>query len=96
MRTNHSAIQRIQVGFVGLLVVMLFVTLANMVFDRMTGSSRTADKAGATPQAPVAGATAPTQDEPLAELGVTPTVSNEPEAGTATGQPKMDGAGQQP
>ena len=62
---KQSAIQRIQVGLVGLVVVLLFVTLANMVLDRVSDGPQT----GGVPEA------APLtteKDEPLAELGVTP------------------------
>ena len=66
---RQSAIQRIQVGVIGLVVVLLFVTLASMVLDRVSEgpqaggspeSSATVDEKNETP------------DEPLAELGVTP------------------------
>ncbi|MBL0923678.1 MAG: hypothetical protein IBJ12_04320 [Sphingomonadaceae bacterium] len=66
---RQSAMQRIQVGLVGLVVVLLFVSIANMVLDRVTGS---VDKASLpeSSQATVVKEVPP--DEPLAELGVTP------------------------
>jgi hypothetical protein len=69
---RESALQRIQVGVVGLVVVLLFVSLANMVMDR----AFVGDSNGG------AGITGvlfekDTPDEPLAELGVTPVVESE-------------------
>lgn len=84
---RQSAMQRIQVGLIGLVVVLLFVSLATMVLERVadvpTGAGTVStsviveepDKAGVP-------------DEPLAELGVTP-VANE---GSATkGMPSASG-----
>lgn len=66
---KQSAIQRIQVGLVGLVVVLLFVTLANMVLDRVSDGPQS----GAMPDAtPLIVDKDKTPDEPLAELGVTP------------------------
>ena len=66
---RQSAIQRIQVGVVGLVVVLLFVTLANMVLDRV---SDTPQAGGMPDAAPLTTDKDETPDEPLAELGVTP------------------------
>jgi hypothetical protein len=66
---KQSAIQRIQVGLVGLLVVLLFVTLANMVLDRVSDGPQTG---GIPDAAPLIADKDKTPDEPLAELGVTP------------------------
>jgi hypothetical protein len=75
-RPAESAMQRIQVGLIGLLTVLLFVWVANLVLDRV----------GQEPVAGSEGAAVATKksdelpkDEPLAELGVTPTVSSEAE-----------------
>lgn len=66
---KQSAIQRIQVGLVGLVVVLLFVTLANMVLDRVSDGPQT----GGVPEtATLTADKDATPDEPLAELGVTP------------------------
>lgn len=65
---RQSAMQRIQVGLVGLVVVLLFVSLANMVLDRV---SDTPAGTATTPDAVTADAEK-MPDEPLAELGVTP------------------------
>ncbi len=71
---RQSAIQRIQVGLVGLVVVLLFVTLANMVLDRVSESPQM----GGTSDAVTVSADADkTPDEPLAELGVTPVAKDE-------------------
>lgn len=69
---RQSAIQRIQVGVVGLVVVLLFVTLANMVLDRVSESPQTVSGS-----VPVAAEKDETPDEPLAELGVTPVAKDE-------------------
>ncbi len=66
---KQSAIQRIQVGLVGLVVVLLFVTLANMVLDRVSDGPQTG---GIPDAAPLIADKDKTPDEPLAELGVTP------------------------
>ena len=66
---RQSAMQRIQVGVIGLVVVLLFVSLATMVLDRVKSGPDTAS----TPESGAivdSGITPP--DEPLAELGVTP------------------------
>lgn len=62
---RQSAMQRIQVGLIGLVVVLLFVSLANMVLDRVAGGA-SRNEAG------MSETSANVPDEPLAELGVTP------------------------
>ena len=63
---RQSAMQRIQVGVVGLVVVLLFVSLANMVLDRVTGGQpATAVPDNGTMSAD--GETVP--DEPLRRIG---------------------------
>jgi uncharacterized membrane protein len=71
---RHSAMQRIQVGIIGLFVVLLFVSLANMVIDRVT-SGQSSNAGSNTDLA--AGSEDETPDEPLAELGVTPVAKEE-------------------
>jgi hypothetical protein len=70
---RQSAMQRIQVGVIGLVVVLLFVSLANMVLDRVqTGPEAVAVGNGTAeidPSSP--------PDEPLAELGVTPVAKDD-------------------
>ncbi len=69
-RPNESAVQRIQVGVLGLLVVLLFVYIANLILDRVVPSQPQSidsyPKIEAQSDKP--------KDEPLAELGVTPVV----------------------
>ena len=48
---RQSAMQRIQVGLIGLVVVLLFVSLANMVLDRVTGGQDTAATPDSSPPA---------------------------------------------
>lgn len=71
---RQSATQRIQVGIIGLVVVLLFVSLANMVLDRVTGGTpKTArSDSSALPEEAM-------PDEPLAELGVTPVATEDKE-----------------
>ena len=76
---RQSAIQRIQVGLVGLVVVLLFVSLATMVIERVTEAPTISEVPGSA-QIDVSGTSqiaAP--DEPLAELGVTPVAKEESE-----------------
>lgn len=68
-RPAESAMQRIQVGLIGILAVLIFVSIATMVLDRAERQASTGTKAGEVQPSqaePVA------KDEPLAELGVTP------------------------
>lgn len=74
---RQSALQRIQVGIVGLVVVLLFVSLANMVLDRVADAPK--DGAAAS-DATVSSGGEITPDEPLAELGVTPVTKEEEKA----------------
>lgn len=79
---RQSAMQRIQVGVIGLVVVLLFVSLATMVLDRVQPGPDTvaADgtKLATDPSVP--------PDEPLAELGVTP-IANDDGAEKALEEP---------
>ncbi|MBK6707797.1 MAG: hypothetical protein IPG54_10090 [Sphingomonadales bacterium] len=72
-RPAQSAVQRIQVGLLGLLAVLLFVSIANMILDRADSGLKT------QPASTVPGPQAEPRpkDEPLAELGVTPSVGTE-------------------
>lgn len=78
---RQSAMQRIQVGLIGLIVVLLFVSLANMVLDRVADAPQ---EAGGASQDGVAGDDMATPDEPLAELGVTPVTNEEEKAKAET------------
>ncbi len=83
---RQSAMQRIQVGLVGLVVVLLFVSLANMVLDRVSDDQQPGETAdGGT----LAAETDLTPDEPLAELGVTP-VAKDDEASKALEAPAQN------
>ena len=80
MRAHREELQRIQVGLVGLAAVLLVVTLANLVIDNARKDAVSDATAVAIEQgiAGVANATAgmtpAPPSEPLADLGVTPTV----------------------
>ncbi|MGL5839151.1 MAG: hypothetical protein ACRCY3_11670 [Sphingorhabdus sp.] len=71
-RSHESAVQRIQVGVLGLLAVLLFVYIANLIVDRVVPSQA----ATPDPSRPVQAQTDAPKDEPLAELGVTPVVED--------------------
>ena len=75
---RQSAMQRIQVGVIGLVVVLLFVSLANMVLERVAVVSPTSDVPGVTESNTVI------PDEPLAKLGVTPATTEEPKQAEET------------
>lgn len=74
-RSNESAVQRLQVGLVGLIVVLLFVSVASMILDGADDPAQTAaaQKAGGVENGKAGG------EEPLVELGVTPVVPEQPE-----------------
>jgi hypothetical protein len=90
-RTNESAIQRLQVGLVGLIVVLLFVSVASMILDGADDPARTA-AAQAAAKASGAPNGKDTNEEPLVELGVTPVVPDQSEKQTfaqpASGAPQ--------
>ncbi len=71
---RQSAMQRIQVGIIGLVVVLLFVSLANMVLDRVTDGQSASELPNSDA---IAAEGEPLPDEPLAELGVTPVAKEE-------------------
>lgn len=83
---RQDTIQRIQVGIVGLVAVLLLVSVANFVLQRASDEQSAieeiqAEAAGstrdlATEAAPVP---APAPAEPLAELGITPAPAPEDE-----------------
>jgi len=82
LRTHREGLQRIQIGLVGLATVLLVVTLANLVIDSARKDSASEATAAAIEQgiAGVTNATATalpaTTNEPLADLGVTPTADS--------------------
>lgn len=76
---RQSAMQRIQVGLIGLVVVLLFVSLATMVLERVTDVPTGGETVGSTSVVVGEPDKAGVPDEPLAELGVTP-VANEDSA----------------
>jgi hypothetical protein len=69
-----SAMQRIQVGLVGLVIVLLFVSLANLVMDRVAQSSIQATGQGGLTGTEIASQPEKPKAEPLAELGVAPVI----------------------
>jgi hypothetical protein len=83
---RQSAMQRVQVGVIGLVVVLLFVSLANMVLDRVTGEPDAASRSNAEISATQPDAI---PDEPLAELGVTP-VAKDDEAAKVIEEPAQN------
>lgn len=87
---RQSALQRIQVGLVGLVVVLLFVSIANMVLDRVAGGPSISEAPGLTENE------AALPDEPLAELGVTPVASEESAPVVESSPPPTNNIGQRP
>jgi hypothetical protein len=90
---RKSALQRIQVGAVGLIGVLGFVTLANFMIDRsfLPGNAETKMQVNGQQN----GNPKPS-DEPLAEIGVAPTVEGEQNA-EQNMQPKpLQRSGQRP
>ena len=84
VRSNDSAIKRLQVGLVGLMVVLLFVSIASMILDGAGDPAKTA-----ATQTTAGGETVKAADgEPLVELGVTPVVPDQPEKQKTT-QPAL-------
>ena len=75
-RTNESALQRIQVGVIGLLAVLVFVYIANFLLERAPTLEQNSVSVGA----PVNADEVKPKDEPLAELGVTPVVEDNAKA----------------
>lgn len=73
-RTSESAIQRLQVGLIGLLAVVIFVSMASMLFDSAEGPAKTT----AVEAAPAAADVKAASDEATVELGVTPVVPEQP------------------
>jgi hypothetical protein len=88
-RNTESAVQRLQVGLIGLLIVLVFVSIANMLIDRSESPSEAVGQGAAPNGGAVAGGKTDT-DEPLVEIGVTPVVPEDPD-GKA---PKSAPAGQ--
>jgi hypothetical protein len=67
-RNTESAVQRLQVGLVGLFVVLLFVSLASMLIDRADSPGKSAEQQAEA--AKQGGEAVP--DQPPVEIGVTP------------------------
>lgn len=74
LRERRESIQRIQFGIGGLVVVLLIVTLANIMIRnaRVDDPTLMSVKDGAVAPAANAAGGAPNTNEPLADLGVTP------------------------
>jgi type IV secretory pathway VirB10-like protein len=73
LRAHREELQRVQIGLVGLAAVLLIVTLANLVVQKVRTEAIDAT-AAAEAIKPVQVSNSPAADnEPLADLGVTPT-----------------------
>jgi hypothetical protein len=90
---RQSALQRIQVGLIGLVVVLLFVSLANMVLDRVIKGPTVSEAPGMTG---LSADKAEVPGEPLAELGVTPVAKEETLPTTAASPAATNNVGQAP
>lgn len=71
-----SAMQRIQIGLVGLVIVLLFVSLANLVMDRVAQSDAAPTGQGGMTGTEIASEPEKSTNEPLADLGVAPVVED--------------------
>ena len=76
-RSSNSAVHRIQVGLIGLLAVLLFVSIANVMIDRVAPAQPNVNSATEATTNVEGAKDEVATDEPLAELGVTPTVASE-------------------
>lgn len=76
LQGKDSAIQRIQVGLLGIVAVLLFVSLANVLLEQAANRDLVD---GGVSGASSNGRETPTKiaDEPLAELGAAPVVEND-------------------
>jgi hypothetical protein len=70
-KPRESALQRIQVGVFGLVLVLVLLSIANMMFRQPAAEENVTQSEEPDLQASQNGEVA---DEPLAELGVAPTV----------------------
>jgi hypothetical protein len=89
----RELIQRVQVGLVGLVGVLLIVGLANFMIrnarsDDTTLSGNYEASAGGTPTTSANGSAATPASEPLADLGVTP--SNDPSLSATPAVPDLE------
>ncbi|MEW4466380.1 hypothetical protein AB1K62_00930 [Parasphingorhabdus sp. JC815] len=84
---RQDTIQRVQVGIVGLVAVLLLVSIANFVLQRASDEQTATEEiqADTTGMVPETASEVPvsTPKEPLAELGITPTRKPESESGKA-------------
>jgi hypothetical protein len=93
MRNPDSAIQRLQVGLVGLLIVLIFVSLANML-SAGADSGVKSTASGATANGGDGGKAV--TEEPLGELGVTPVVTEQPDKQPSKAPPPLPAPAPQP
>jgi hypothetical protein len=77
LRTTDSAMQRLQVGLIGLLVVLVFVSVASMISDGASGPPAVSTNGGLSAGGKNTAGKAQ-NDEPPVELGVTPIVTEQP------------------
>ncbi len=68
MHPRESTLQRIQVGLIGLVIVLLFVSVADMALDKAIDSTPRASGGGVT-GTEIASEPKETAGQPLAELG---------------------------
>ena len=92
---RQDTMQRIQVGVVGLVAVLLLVSVANFVVQRASDEQSAIEElqAEADGQVPDIAVEDETPAEPLAELGITPAPEPETETPELDTMP-MEGTGQ--
>jgi hypothetical protein len=89
MHPRESTLQRIQVGLIGLVIVLLFVSVANMALDKAIDNAPSASGGGVT-GTEIASEPKEKAGQPLAELGgVVPATDNA--AAKAPAKPNANG-----
>lgn len=80
--TRAEAMRRLQMGMVGVVLVLVLIGLASIIKDRATQTESTAVAEAAATAAPSASTAAA---DPLAEAGVVPDIPASPPEGEANG-----------
>lgn len=82
--------QRIQVGIVGLVVVLLFVGVANMALDQAVERPETGPVGGGITGTEIATEAKAPPEAPLSELGISPVVGADKEGKVIVGPKQPD------
>lgn len=90
--TRSEAVQRLQIGISGIVVMIMLVTLADTIRDRAEETDASAVPAASATTEPDATPTA--QSDPLAEAGVVPDLPADPADAADTEQPVLPEQGE--